>query len=170
MWAPLNEPESRGDAPPDCLWRSSIDIPFRWCLAFHNGEAGTLQREFTLATYLGADGMLHARPTRGRRAYRPSCVTLRGISSHPAAGHDGEHFAHEVKRRFAKDGWVFVPWTLFLALLAHWLSSQRHETLIVHANVMRNDSCKRHDYVCQSVQTPGLMCESCIAVADCNEP
>ena len=112
--------------------------------AFRQIPLGQLERRYvddetiTLAAYLGADGMLHARPTRARRAYRPSCVTLRGISSHPAAGHDGEHFAHEAKRRFAKDGWIFVPWTLFLALLAHWLSSQRHETLIVHASAMRN--------------------------------
>ena len=83
--------------------------------AFRQIPLGQLERRYvddetiTLAAYLGADGMLHARPTRARRAYRPSCVTLRGISSHPAAGHDGEHFAHEVKRRFAEDGWVFVP-------------------------------------------------------------
>ena len=52
LWAPIYDRRSRCHFDQLKVWRRAIDIPLRWMDAFLRGTMGTLQRTYTLASYL----------------------------------------------------------------------------------------------------------------------
>ena len=55
LWAPLFIARASEGAPPNCIWRSCIDVPLKWIAAFLDGKANALERTYSLQDYL-SDG------------------------------------------------------------------------------------------------------------------
>jgi len=54
LWTPLVKDGDNAGAPVNCCWTKQLTIPVLWILAFLRGQHGTVKREFSIQSFLGA--------------------------------------------------------------------------------------------------------------------
>ena len=50
-WGALYDRKKRGSAPRNCVWKTQVEIPLLWCVAFLRNESDEMIRHYTIEAY-----------------------------------------------------------------------------------------------------------------------